>query len=361
MNTDNSSSKSHPSPNQIQNEPFQGSFLERRAVGKRFLEKRICEKCLGKSHHEHKSEIRCEQCSGSGWEITPDRQPQICSSCEGFKVTISTKKESCHNCSGRGYHVAIIQNFEYLLECGKCQGEKRVSCDCTETDEAVYPCENCDERGWVNCYLCEGTGDAEIKCSICNGSGTIAAYDCSLCDGLGHCVKCGGSGIDQELSEIMWYRDWIKSSLLYDLTKSFGENFLLDMDDSEKIVIPDGRLLRPKKCGSCLGKGCSICNNNKIIGVIIEAQCSLCQGGARCNRCEGSGELTECIECDGDGSTVGCPECDGDGFYDCDACNGLGCSMCQKCYGNDELAGTLLCPLCHGSGTQTIIAPEKCV
>lgn len=361
MTIDDSSSESQPSFDVEGSKDSRRGIMGKNAVGKRYLKKQECEYCLGVGYNKYNYENSCKECSGSGWVIDVDQEPIICPSCNGYKVICLEEKRSCENCSGSGYFPLIMQDFECFVECEKCHGDKTVICDCAKNGKSVYPCENCDGGSW-DCESCDGTGDAEMNCEECGGSGNVGPCDCSLCGGSGDCRVCKGSGIDRSLTEVIWYRDWVESPLCLELSKYYGENFVNDLGNDEKIVMPDGRLLHPRKCSSCFGVGCSICNNRKNIGVVIETQCGSCLGAGRCKRCAGSGEeFKECPECEGSGLAVGCSDCDGEGRVYCGDCNGSGYSMCEKCYGDDENAGVITCPVCLGSGTQTMIVSERCV
>lgn len=48
-------------------------------------------------------------------------------------------------------------------ECGNCDGNGRLDCDCLVTESGEIDCENCDNTGSVNCSYCDGEGQVEVE------------------------------------------------------------------------------------------------------------------------------------------------------------------------------------------------------
>lgn len=349
-------SDSHP--NLQKGDECPPNCLEEKAVGKRYLEKAVCNECLGDGVQINKSDCSCMVCSGSGWLFDSNEEPYICQQCEGFKVVTIKTEKTCDICSGRGFLIKLLQQYECRIECANCN-QGRVACDCTLTGNSVYECDNCNGDGIIKCNECNGSGNPQLlPCPFCDSDGQVAPYQCSKCHGNCKCRECADKSSCNEYVRKWRYSQWIDSDLCITLSNIYGKNFWHNMDTNEKIVVDNDKYLSSIRCPSCHGSGCHECDYNKVIGMLLEKPCGTCGGSGKCNHCSGRGHLTICLNCDGD--TTYYHHCCDNGNTECDVCEGTGASMCDNCLTEDDSAGTIPCPDCFGLGSKTIIISRDC-
>ena len=172
------------------------------------------------------------------------------------------------------------------------------------------------------CDRCKGSGKELVRCT--NSDCHNGAIYCKTCDFRGvinnTCYNCGGSG----------------------------------------------------QTSNTVKKVCDNCGGNRYFKMSQQKPCS-CRGGKRpitrhgrteyidCNRCHGSGYLTEyynaaCRPCGGTGyngteTTYNtCYSCSGNGYTSttCSTCDGKGCYPCSTCGGYAKISTN--CGECLGSG-----------
>ena len=91
-------------------------------------------------------------------------------------------------CSECGFSGTV----EEKVPCLTCNGAKEVSCPVYVKKEML-------------CILCKGSGQLEVKCRECNGTGGPPWWKCDTCKGAGKvdipCNRCGGKGTITEDTE----------------------------------------------------------------------------------------------------------------------------------------------------------------
>lgn len=159
------------------------------------------------------------------------------------------------------------ESDEFLAtrKCGKCSGEKVVSCP------------SCAEKGkpskW-DCPDCKGKANIFHKCEECNDTGETV---CLNCGGRGSftCSQCNGKGYE---------RKW----------KSGIGNVNEPCSVCGHTATP-GRVV----CRNCGGRGRAVCESCEGT---LKAKCKKCgsKGVIYCGECKGKGKV-KCKKCDGSG------------------------------------------------------------
>lgn len=130
--------------------------------------------------------VTCPQCDG-GRVVT-------CPQCDGACSQVSR----CSECGGQG-QVNLGRRIQRRRKCyctgGRVQDYRSGHHDewvvhsvCNGTGEQLY---DDMEPYFVNCPVCRGRGEIDVRCSTCNGNGQLR---CSTCSGQGQltCPKCEG-------------------------------------------------------------------------------------------------------------------------------------------------------------------------
>ena len=178
--------------------------------------------------------------------------------CESCKHT-GIKYRLCGNCNGEGYNI---------LDCESCK---------TSPGICIY-------NYFIDCSHCNGSGECMIDCACdgCEGYGSFTS-NCAICNGLGICIICGGSGFNC-----------------------------------------GGCVLLKGICMKCQGTGtqqiaCIICNGSGKYK--IKQTCYDCNGNGKilqstiCNTCQGLGIYKlNCTVCDNSSGMIAykCPDCNGE-------------------------------------------------
>jgi len=110
---------------------------------------------------------------------------------------------NCAFCQGKG-----LDPFGLLSPISECQ-----ACGGTGKVEVKEP--------MIKCAFCMATGvyphNARVTCTVCNGKGMVTVKgttdQCPKCKGTGRtidsglpCIKCGGKGVVEKISETQTYR-----------------------------------------------------------------------------------------------------------------------------------------------------------
>jgi DnaJ-class molecular chaperone len=141
-----------------------------------------------------------------------------------------------------------------LISCENCSGQGVIKTDCDKCDSGELITE-------VDCEQCNGIGFKQLKCTTCQGTGTITdSYECH---------DCGGD----------------------------GKKGIWGFRKSCETCYGDGNITKPKRCYYCDGTGtvrnnCPYCESGKVTD---SKDCETCDGKAvlslNCKNCKGKGTL----------------------------------------------------------------------
>lgn len=249
------------------------------AVGEKYINKNICTSCNGNGYKIISEDSECPNCDGAGWCKNDNDEPSLCIVCEGSKYVLIGNKLACNNCNELGYNVAVMQNFEEDFECPNCKGDGEVDCECVENETSTMICDQCDGEGEINCDACGRTG-------------------------IDPNPKVREFGIKQ----------WKETNVSKEIHSQFGEKFYEHIKNNE-ITLNDNQKISVIFCPKCINDqntDCWICNNNRIIKVLLHTKKS-------------------CIKCCGEGKIYPCNKCRGDGLAGCDYCHGTLKRNCWEC------------------------------
>jgi hypothetical protein len=121
-------------------------------------------------------------------------------------------RAACDICDTKGHIYSSVEcqfcQKNGMISCKDCSGNGRFICnDCKGSKK--YPCKQCNEKGQNSCSACKGKGrtltlGGFVRCSSCDGRGTLYCYDCDrrgylwcyTCDRQGYtfCYTCNRSG-----------------------------------------------------------------------------------------------------------------------------------------------------------------------
>ena len=170
------------------------------------------------------------------------------------------------------------------------------------------PCPICEEKGVVNCEICNGK--AGSKCGKCKVLGTlIPDHRCERCGRVGDEI-----GKQYKLYNIKW---WINSGGL-----NRGIAYLQAIDNLDlgcPLEKNKRYFARSRFCKSCskevLRLMCPICGNSTIprIREYFDNCCPYCIGRS-------SIDCPQCLGC----GLICCKSCDSKGFKGCNECQGTG-------------------------------------
>ncbi|GIW72389.1 MAG: hypothetical protein KatS3mg102_1931 [Planctomycetota bacterium] len=219
----------------------------------------------------------------------------------------------CSLCGGRGQLRCRQCGDARAIRCSECGGTGLIACErCAGTGELSCPpvvaCTACGGEGWLSCPQCGGSGRVTISesepCQSCGGRGGTSRtvwVTCPICGGAGGVDFDGDGVLDSACPPTVEQEQW-------------------------------------EECFWCGGSGQRVSSR--------QVSCPACGGsgrGARCDRCNGTGQML-CPECAGSGA-VGCFRCGGDGRMECEVCEGTGRLRCPNCEGEP-----IRCRLCEGRG-----------
>ncbi len=271
--------------------------------------------------------------------------------------------EVCYNCGGEGTVTRRCRACDGSGECSKCKEavttlgkrssrDKQTMTELGKRSSQDTDCKACEGTG--QCPGCGGSGEAELQCATCKGSGKVVArvYCESVRDKWVREMNARVSGnppatimaspsvdIGAILKQLpglntnaaVYYTsddydggmdtNIVAACLMHtlvdqDLRSAKRFNVLLDVEYPDNEVLEVGDYL--KFCKTCDSRGW------------CEQACPRCGGSGECEKCEGDGDSMNlkswevvCSDCDGTGE---CPGCGGSGQVSgrCRTCMGLG-------------------------------------
>lgn len=157
-----------------------------------------CNSCYGRAN------INCNKCYGQG--------KLNCSKCYGSGTY------NCSKCYGSGKINQNVPGYSFQVNCSNCGGKGKFTCENCGGDGSLR-CENCVGIGTVACpkSITYGTTNpsgsqqnsggcigGKVNCSRCNG---VYSSQCTNCNGSGNtdlvCSSCKGSGVtNREIKKV---------------------------------------------------------------------------------------------------------------------------------------------------------------